>query len=60
MPYLPHKTCCPDPVASAAAIPDEANCSWLHQSNHCEVVVMTTHGAIGDDNAVKSTIPYLQ
>ena len=35
MPYLPHKTCCPDPVASAAAIPDEANCSWLHQSHHC-------------------------
>ena len=32
MPYFPHKTCCPDPVASAAAIPDEANCSWLHQS----------------------------
>ena len=37
MPYLPHKTWCPDPVASAAAIPDEANCSWLHQSHHCEV-----------------------
>ena len=36
MPYLPHKTCCPDPVVSAAAIPDEANCSWLHQSHHCE------------------------
>ena len=35
MPYLPHKTCCADPVASAAAIPDEANCSWLHQSHHC-------------------------
>ena len=35
MPYFPHKTCCPDPVASAAAIPDEANCSWLHQSHHC-------------------------
>ena len=28
--------CCPDRVASAAAIPDEANCSWLHQSHHCE------------------------
>ena len=25
MPYLLHKTCCPDPVASAAVIPDEAN-----------------------------------
>ena len=37
MPYLPHKTCCPDPVVLAAAIPDEANCSWLHQSHHCEV-----------------------
>ena len=36
MSYLPHKTCCPDPVASVAAIPDEANCSWLHQSHHCE------------------------
>ena len=36
MPYLPHKTCCPDTVASAAAIPDEANCSWLHQSHHCD------------------------
>ena len=36
MPYLPHKTCCPDPVASAAAIPDEANCSWFHQSHHCD------------------------
>ena len=36
--YLPHKTCCPDPVASAAAIPDEANCSWLHQSHHCEYI----------------------
>ena len=36
MSYLPHITCCPDPVASAAAIPDEANCSWLHQSHHCE------------------------
>ena len=35
MPYLPHKTCCPDHVASPAAIPDEANCSWLHQSHHC-------------------------
>ena len=23
MPYLPHKTCCPDPVASTAAISDE-------------------------------------
>ena len=29
MPYLLHKTWCPDPVASAAAIPDEANCSWF-------------------------------
>ena len=35
--YLPHKTCCPYPVTSAAAIPDEANCSWLHQSHHCEL-----------------------
>ena len=26
---------CPDPVASSAAIPDEANCRWLHQSHHC-------------------------
>ena len=25
-----------------------------------QVVVMTTHSAIGDDKAVKSTIPYLQ
>ena len=30
------KTCCPDLVASAAAISDEANCSWLHQSHHCD------------------------
>ena len=36
MPYLLHKTWCPDPVAVAASIPDEANCSWLHQSQHCE------------------------
>ena len=36
MPYLPYKTRCPDQVASAATIPDEANCSWLHQSHHCE------------------------
>ena len=43
MPYFPHKTCCPDPVASAAAIPDEANCSWLHQSHHCEIVLYFLH-----------------
>ena len=36
MSYLPQKTCCPGPVASTAAIPDEANCSWLHHSHHCE------------------------
>ena len=36
MPHLPHKTCFPDPVASSVAIPDEANCSWLHQSHHCD------------------------
>ena len=38
MPYLPHKTCCPDPVASAAAISNEVNCSWLHQSHHCDIL----------------------
>ena len=39
MPYLPYKTCCVDPVSSAAAILDEANCSWLHQSHHCEAFI---------------------
>ena len=29
MSYLPHKPCCPDLVASAAAISDEANCISL-------------------------------
>ena len=37
MPYLPHNTCYPDPVPSAAAISDEANCSWFHQSHHCDL-----------------------
>ena len=35
MPYLAHKLCCLDPVVPVAAISDEANCSWLHQSHHC-------------------------
>ena len=39
MPYLPYKTCCPDPIASAAAIPDEDNYSWLHQFHHREMRV---------------------
>ena len=32
MSNLPHKSCCLDAVASMAAMSDEANCNWLHQS----------------------------
>ena len=34
--YLTQKLCCLDPVALAAAISNDANCSWLHQSHHSE------------------------
>ena len=37
---LTTKKCCPDPVASAVAISDEANCSWLHQSHHCDYLAI--------------------
>ena len=43
MPYLPHKTCCPDPVASTAA--------WLHQSHHCELVRLPGRWRNNQDSA---------
>ena len=50
MPYFPHETCCPDPVASAAAIPDEANCSWLHQSHHCDTETLAAISSLCRSN----------
>ena len=35
--YLPHKSSSLDAFTSAVAIPDEVNCSWLHQSHHCVI-----------------------
>ena len=56
MPYLLHKTC-PDPVASVAAIPDEANCSWLHQST-CEWRQnIFLWQSFGDNKVIKTTHP---
>ena len=58
MPYLPHKTWCPDPVASAAAIPDEANCSWLHQSHHCDCLGSWNNGMFSISLRVTSTAQF--